>query len=435
MTTDRDFDRLARAWLELGPDEAPDRVVAAVLQAADTMPQVRRRVAWPTWRPLQMNRLLLLAGTAVLLVALIGGGAFIVGSRAPSVALPSQDAGASTAPAASTTPVPSATAIPSASASASGALRVPGIDVDLRTVTPLAKIDVGIFPFGTPGGGRVASDGTTLWLGKSAEIVGIDPSSSTVRTRISLGGDSGAYSAPIAVSPGAIWMDGPGADPNSITRWDSKTGKQVASVPVASPFSPLFADGSIWAGEASSGSVVRIDPATNKVVATIATGSAGDTGVVAGDGSIWVGNSTTGDFARIDPKSNKIVGTIHPAGDVGDLTFTRGAFWSGISDDPSSVARFDAATGATSWNTSLDGGITNLIVRPDAIWVGFLAHTASTNGVIVAIDPASGKVVDALSIPGGQVQALFEGFGSVWAVLGQAGLVERFSPDVLTVKH
>ena len=120
---------------------------------------------------------------------------------------------------------------------------------------------------------------------------------------------------------------------------------------------------------------------------------------------------------------------------MGDLTFTSGAFWSGIGDDPSSVSRFDAATGATSWNTSLDGGITNLIVRPDAIWVGFLPHSASTNGVIVAIDPASGKVVDALSIPGGQVQALFEGFGSVWAVLGQAGLVERFSPDVLTVKH
>jgi hypothetical protein len=31
MTSERDFDRLARAWLEQGPDEAPDRVIAAVL--------------------------------------------------------------------------------------------------------------------------------------------------------------------------------------------------------------------------------------------------------------------------------------------------------------------------------------------------------------------------------------------------------------------
>ena len=43
MTSERDFDRLAQAWLELGPDEAPDRAVAAVLQAAETTPQVRRR--------------------------------------------------------------------------------------------------------------------------------------------------------------------------------------------------------------------------------------------------------------------------------------------------------------------------------------------------------------------------------------------------------
>ena len=56
MTSERDFDRLARAWLELGPDEAPDRVIATVLQAADTMPQVRRRVAWPIWRSFTMNR-------------------------------------------------------------------------------------------------------------------------------------------------------------------------------------------------------------------------------------------------------------------------------------------------------------------------------------------------------------------------------------------
>ena len=45
MTTERDFDRLARAWLELAPDEAPDRVIAAVLQAAETTPQMRRRLA------------------------------------------------------------------------------------------------------------------------------------------------------------------------------------------------------------------------------------------------------------------------------------------------------------------------------------------------------------------------------------------------------
>ena len=46
MTSERDFDRLARAWLELGPTRRRIASVAAVLQAAQTTPQARR----PSWR-------------------------------------------------------------------------------------------------------------------------------------------------------------------------------------------------------------------------------------------------------------------------------------------------------------------------------------------------------------------------------------------------
>ena len=73
MTNERDFDRLARAWLDLGPNEAPDRVVAAVLQAAETTPQVRRPIGRSIWRSFHMNRLSI-AAIAVVLVAVVGGG-------------------------------------------------------------------------------------------------------------------------------------------------------------------------------------------------------------------------------------------------------------------------------------------------------------------------------------------------------------------------
>jgi hypothetical protein len=73
MTSDRDFDRLARAWLEYGPDQAPDRAVAAVLQAAEVTPQVRRSFRWPRWRSSSMNRLPLAVGAVTVLVVAIGG--------------------------------------------------------------------------------------------------------------------------------------------------------------------------------------------------------------------------------------------------------------------------------------------------------------------------------------------------------------------------
>jgi len=73
MTTDRDFDRLARAWLELGPDEAPERTVTAILQATETLPQVRRRFRWPAWRDLTMSRSPLFIGVwATVLIAVAG---------------------------------------------------------------------------------------------------------------------------------------------------------------------------------------------------------------------------------------------------------------------------------------------------------------------------------------------------------------------------
>ena len=73
MTSERDFDRLARAWLVLGPDEAPDRVVAAVLQAAETTPQVRRPIRRLTMKDFQMTRLPVLATVAATIVVVIGG--------------------------------------------------------------------------------------------------------------------------------------------------------------------------------------------------------------------------------------------------------------------------------------------------------------------------------------------------------------------------
>ena len=69
MTTNRDFDRIARAWLDLMPDEAPDRTVAAVLQAAEAAPQMRRPLRRLPWRFIPMYRIPIAIGAAAIVVA------------------------------------------------------------------------------------------------------------------------------------------------------------------------------------------------------------------------------------------------------------------------------------------------------------------------------------------------------------------------------
>jgi len=66
-------------------------------------------------------------------------------------------------------------------------------------------------------------------------------------------------------------------------------------------------EGAVWTLNQGDGSISRIDPKTNKVVATIDAGIPGDGGeIAAGEGSVW---ATVFGFpiTRIDPATNKVV--------------------------------------------------------------------------------------------------------------------------------
>lgn len=157
MTATRDPDRLIRAWLELMPDEAPDRVVSAVLQAAEAAPQVR---AWP-WagirRTPRMNRLLLVAATALVAVALFGGAIlFTGGSNGPTGPSPSPTPSPTAAPTPTTEPV---AAFPEAlwGLWVADAAPIPGLPNQGSRITALFDWE----------GGRDFSIGTNFILGET----------------------------------------------------------------------------------------------------------------------------------------------------------------------------------------------------------------------------------------------------------------------------
>jgi len=108
MTESRNPDRLIRAWLDLMPSEAPDRVVSDVLQATETTPQLRALPRLGHWR-FPMNRITLIAGVAILAI-LIGGGLLLSAFRGPSVGNPTL--APTVTPAAVVTPAPTGGPIP-----------------------------------------------------------------------------------------------------------------------------------------------------------------------------------------------------------------------------------------------------------------------------------------------------------------------------------
>jgi hypothetical protein len=166
MSTDRNPDRIVRAWLESMPDQAPDRAIDAVRMAVEATPQVRRPFLRGPRRLPDMNRLFVIAAVVALGAAAFGG-ALLVGSRGT--------APVSTAPAAVLTASPAST--PVSSQSIPTALQnvwigeprdVPGLGTSVRTALKFTE-----FGFGLTGtdyglvsrmGSSVEADGTTLAL-------------------------------------------------------------------------------------------------------------------------------------------------------------------------------------------------------------------------------------------------------------------------------
>jgi hypothetical protein len=86
MSADRDVDRTVRAWLDLMPDEVPDRVIAAVATAVESTPQIRRPTA-ACGRFASMSRFSF-AAVALAIVAVVAGGVTITRFNTPAVAAP-----------------------------------------------------------------------------------------------------------------------------------------------------------------------------------------------------------------------------------------------------------------------------------------------------------------------------------------------------------
>ena len=71
----------------------------------------------------------------------------------------------------------------------------------------------------------------------------------------------------------------------------------------------------MWVANSRDATVWRIDPATNRVVATITVGE-GPSGVAVAPGgtSVWVSNALSGTLSKIDPTVGKVVKSV-PVGD------------------------------------------------------------------------------------------------------------------------
>src|SRR5262249_9649543 len=141
----------------------------------------------------------------------------------------------------------------------------------------------------------------------------------------------------------------------------------------------------IWVYNAASGNLFRIDPKTNKLVATIPLRSYGG-GVALGQGAVWVVNASKGELIKVDPQTNKVVATI-PVGvamdNVRTLTVGPGTVW--VSDfRGDSLIRLDTHTHQVVATIRNQPGITGVSFGAGSVWT--CNHHSDTQG-LVRLDP------------------------------------------------
>jgi len=153
----------------------------------------------------------------------------------------------------------------------------------------------------------VASGAEGLWLLSSAgRVIEIDKATNQVVADVEVPASEFGY---IAVGAGSVWVTS--FDHDTLIRIDPATKKVVATITVGTnPESLLVTAETVWTANHRGGSISKVDVATNKVVATFDfanPGSSGPKGVVMAAGDLWTTVPNMVSVFRISPKTGKVV--------------------------------------------------------------------------------------------------------------------------------
>jgi virginiamycin B lyase len=183
----------------------------------------------------------------------------------------------------------------------------------------------------------------------------------------------------------------------------------------------LVTDDAVWVASTKPYAVLRIDPSTNKILATIKVPGEACSGLASGFGSIWVplcGKKSS--LVRVDAIKNLISATlpIPPAGPEGGITASEDSVWI-VSDKNGTLNRIDPSTNNVRQKISIPPGSYNPVFSNGIVWI-----TGVESSVLTAVEASTGKVLESMAV-GPKPRFLTVGRGSVWTLNQGDGTVSR----------
>jgi streptogramin lyase len=280
------------------------------------------------------------------------------------------------------------------------------------------------------------------------------------------------------VGGGSVWVFGKAHNVGGIHRIDPATGNCVAAIRLdkgKGETSLAYGMGALWVLNQFDGTLLRINPETNEIAATIQAGKGFWDPVQVGEGAVWLMGLENAALKRVDAQLNQIVDefSIGPKQNNGTFSFKTGLYGLSVGegslwavffkagrvdygkytlfrvnpktrDMVATIMAEDAIGPYVDWTVNVEGSFGPIglpVFWNGSVWVSTLGSSARGQ-LVTEIDPATNKVLGTLSLPRttarGQwasTTVLLAGDDSLWAFSGDLHTHAHFLIHRIERKH
>jgi YVTN family beta-propeller protein len=246
-----------------------------------------------------------------------------------------------------------------------------------------------------------------VWVANAGQgsVSRVDPATNTVIRTVQVG----RKPVRLAAGFGSIWVANQTGQ--SVSRLDVRTGQLQATILVTGHISAedlAVGEGTIWVR--SGNRLLSLDPATNTIADRTGDWEVGGGGTAVVDKLLWLSGTTrsgVGQMVRVDPASSRVVDRFPTAGG-GALAVGGGSVWqAGITSQ--TIYRYDPSSKRLLAEIPVGVVAKHLTADAESLWV------SSDSGRVTRIDLATSTVTGTFQVDG-RAPAVAVGHGSVWMV-------------------
>jgi streptogramin lyase len=267
-----------------------------------------------------------------------------------------------------------------------------GDEAAVPAVNTLVRLDGDVVTAVVPVGSvpkAVALQGTTIWVANTSDFTyqRVDTEDGTAEPA-----EGGLPFAPtsLAFGDGYMWI-GTSLSDGSLVRVDPSEQNARLDIALGGPVSGLAtAPGLVWATDQFAGLIRRYDVASREVTALppLPEGS-GPTGIVADGDSLWVALHDARQVVRVDPSTGDILASVRVEAGAPDRIAVGGGYvWVSVNDGDA-ILRIDPDDASPFTIPGACDGPEGIAAGDDGVWVA-----CSLDGRVLRLDAGSGDVVD-----------------------------------------